>query len=616
MALKRKADCVLLPSPSTMKQRLATLSTTKANKFSPKLPNTRRPDNHLRAYCIGQWGPPPQQWHSHQVYYQPSNPFFKVATATDFALDHLHLKCAELGTTGVAPLLKEFPHETLYKLTTLILVPSEVDVGAVALLVQGLVKTFFLATESGVFFRADCIVSVRPSGGTVKLCRRDNSSKRLLKLSFPHITLRLRANLVSFEKRLAAVLEPLLPGAAKRLITSDMLDDGLPPNTMAPWTRGSGGEVVSDPASAFRAVLCLGYDQSPDVERLATLRGSPHKQATCTTSLAFRDSPGCVVVEIRDTWGHEMVKDWARQEGVLSKRTEGSAATHSAMPVGDKFGYTMRLTGPTQQRDMYGLAGRMMALGFSVMLTERAKGAFAMFFDLELKTGEEVEWNELHEATANSAPATMCRLYEGQLTPGCIASASDTVTRADGSLAPAAMSLKSAGKRGLHLVFPNVIVDKSLALALREEVLEGLIRDLGEGPFVWNEALDASVYNGAGLRVLGGHKSKKVKGVAWLEPIRSPYAVCGVFSGLARDAEEAERLRRDPGLAMWQRNISRFDADPTPPPPGLLQERGPKKPKRRGAASKKVGRRILAFRHGSISQGISRSGALENLDAT
>jgi hypothetical protein len=520
------------------------------SKPTPRLTATaaaKRTDNALREYCISRWGPPPPRWHSHTVHYTPPNPLFHVLASTDFAMDHLHTKCIELAALGTEPLLKEHPHEQLFRLTTLLLVPKTADLRAIALRTQGLVRDFFVPREAGDPLRADYVVSTRPPEGAFKLSRRDDPSQLLMKINFPHISLSFRSTLVSFEKLLARALEPLLPCAAGRLITTDIFDSGgLTPNTMTPWTKER-ADVLRDPKSAFNAVACISDEGEDAVELLDMLRASATRQASTTTSLAFEDSPGCCPVHIGDTWVHELLRDWAKKAGVLLKYTEGSTATHSALQAGDKSGYTMRLTDPTQQQELYGMAGRLLSGGYAVMLTERAKGVFAMFLDMDLKTEEEVDWDELHEAATASAIATMGRVYGDASFADCVVSSSDTVTLPNGTLSRAADCPKSAGKRGLHLVFPNVLVDKSLALALRGQVVAHLVNDLQDRPFSWDDAVDISVYNGAGLRVLGAFKSKKAKNESWAHPVRSAYSIRAIYRDKARDREGGHEATCGPG---------------------------------------------------------------------
>jgi len=55
-------------------------------------------------------------------------------------------------------------------------------------------------------------------------------------------------------------------------------------------------------------------------------------------------------------------------------------------------------------------------------------------------------------------------------------------------------------KSGVHIHWPRLIVDRTMALNLRSK----LISALGEGP--WDTVIDAAVYGGSGLRMLWSHK--------------------------------------------------------------------------------------------------------------
>jgi len=60
--------------------------------------------------------------------------------------------------------------------------------------------------------------------------------------------------------------------------------------------------------------------------------------------------------------------------------------------------------------------------------------------------------------------------------------------------------VKEGIKTGVHIHWPDIIVDRSEALRLRTLI----ILALGEGP--WDTIIDASVYAGSGLRMLWSHK--------------------------------------------------------------------------------------------------------------
>ena len=59
-------------------------------------------------------------------------------------------------------------------------------------------------------------------------------------------------------------------------------------------------------------------------------------------------------------------------------------------------------------------------------------------------------------------------------------------------------------KSGVHIVWPDVLVTKTEALALRTRIL----LELPEDP-EWNQRIDSSVYGGSGLRMIWSHKKEK-----------------------------------------------------------------------------------------------------------
>ena len=56
-------------------------------------------------------------------------------------------------------------------------------------------------------------------------------------------------------------------------------------------------------------------------------------------------------------------------------------------------------------------------------------------------------------------------------------------------------------KSGVHIHWPETLVTRAEALAFRTR----LLLELGDDP-AWNERIDASVYGGSGLRMIGSHK--------------------------------------------------------------------------------------------------------------
>lgn len=71
---------------------------------------------------------------------------------------------------------------------------------------------------------------------------------------------------------------------------------------------------------------------------------------------------------------------------------------------------------------------------------------------------------------------------------------------------------EDAQKRGIHLVWPNLLVNKDIALVLavmlEEQLSLSMRRDQSIGENAWRDAIDASVYN-TGLRLIGCVKASR-----------------------------------------------------------------------------------------------------------
>ena len=63
-------------------------------------------------------------------------------------------------------------------------------------------------------------------------------------------------------------------------------------------------------------------------------------------------------------------------------------------------------------------------------------------------------------------------------------------------------------KSGVHLNWPDFVVDQESAIALRDHILVALSKAKGRGTD-WNEIIDASVYKGSGLRMPWSYKKAK-----------------------------------------------------------------------------------------------------------
>jgi hypothetical protein len=138
--------------------------------------------------------------------------------------------------------------------------------------------------------------------------------------------------------------------------------------------------------------------------------------------------------------------------------------------------------------------------------------------------------------------------------------ASTTVTLRDKRRVTVAEASGSAGKRGVHIVFPRILVDKERAMTIRRSLVAALSRSGSETGRDWAQILDESVYKtGSGLRKLWATKTVKDKGDIIARVVPSEHAVLGAFRGTTPDPKRTRVLRQDDATAMKKRDIWRPD---------------------------------------------------------
>ena len=120
-------------------------------------------------------------------------------------------------------------------------------------------------------------------------------------------------------------------------------------------------------------------------------------------------------------------------------------------------------------------------LGFKLYVVEQKTDRFKFFIDLDYKAKEKLSDEDLLQ---------LCSIIHDVVQKGpCLIARARHRPLGDGQI-----------KSGVHIHWPNCIVDRTQALNLRSK----LITHLGEGP--WDKIIDAAVYGGSGLRMLWSHK--------------------------------------------------------------------------------------------------------------
>lgn len=140
-------------------------------------------------------------------------------------------------------------------------------------------------------------------------------------------------------------------------------------------------------------------------------------------------------------------------------------------------------------------------------------------------------------------------------------------------------------KSGLHIHWPDLVVDKNQALAFRTRILLGL----GSGAH-WDQTIDQSVYGGSGLRCLWSHK----------KPEGRPYIPW-------RSIPSGERLDATPRLETLKMFAVRTTGGTAPPPrtrsPGVLNESGSLERFIRQNMDGQAGARVKAVRRTKRGEG-------------
>lgn len=261
------------------------------------------------------------------------------------------------------------------------------------------------------------------------------------------------------------------------------------------------------------------------------------------------------------------IRSWARQEGILFQKPP----THSAFPIGKQAGFSFRVESKAQNKRLGDIIAN--SLGRPFALTERAQGSFAFFLDVDLRSSDP-EWVADWERSTESAT----RLILEALAPAfpharSLATASTTVTLNDKRRVPVEEAQGLPGKRGIHIVFPRLVVDKESAMTLRRFLVDTLSKNASSTArgCDWAQVLDESVYKTAsGLRKLWSTKTVRDKGSGVARIVPSEHAMLGVFRGPHLDPERTRCLSQDRARAMAKRDIWRSDLTPLVELPAIL----------------------------------------------
>lgn len=449
----------------------------------------------LRDSATARWGTT-SDYATHRVYETQSQRVpFRLLLRTDFALFDFFSACF---SRDPSPFVKEVPDSDSFKLTILFRRSSGADLLDWVRKVQEHARSGFFAGR-GLNWR--CILSTVETGPEI-----------LGRVVFPDIVLQSLAALTSFQ---TVLMDPNV-----ELMSQGVLRNGIVPNGMFHWqdrqgVRDAKQEIV------FEARLCLRSDGEVDGDWLARLREGKAVEAVETSVVCIPTSEDIKYVLPRPTHGHRLIREWASKSGVLNKK--GAVATNSAMRIGDCYGFTLCLSSLEEQMELYKKLHAILSQDCHFAMTERAVGVYAYFLDLDVKIDSPVEdWEKCTAAFVRAALETVCELYDGTV-PQTIVSTSDTVALSTGERVPTSRAEGLGGKRGVHLVFGNILVDKQTAMALRKAVVTRLERcsELREYPVDLEKVVDESVYkSSSGLRILGAVKTaKKAVGACHSTPI-------------------------------------------------------------------------------------------------
>ena len=155
-------------------------------------------------------------------------------------------------------------------------------------------------------------------------------------------------------------------------------------------------------------------------------------------------------------------------------RVPNGPSTHVLMDGGILF------VPPEETMDFYRECISLINSGTKLYIVEQKTDNFKFFVDLDYKAQEKLKDEDLLQ---------FCSIIHEAVGVGrCL------IARAK------PRPVKEGIKSGVHIHWPDLVVNRIQALNLRTKI----ITSLGDGP--WDTIVDASVYGGSGLRMLWSHK--------------------------------------------------------------------------------------------------------------
>lgn len=132
-------------------------------------------------------------------------------------------------------------------------------------------------------------------------------------------------------------------------------------------------------------------------------------------------------------------------------------------------------------REFYEKYVELVSSGIKLYVVEQKTEFFKFFIDFDYKAPEKLDDDDLLQ---------FCTIIHSVVQKGrCIIARARVRPVGEGLL-----------KSGVHIHWPDLVVNRTEALNLRTKI----IASLGTGP--WDTVIDASVYSGSGLRMLWSHK--------------------------------------------------------------------------------------------------------------
>lgn len=186
-------------------------------------------------------------------------------------------------------------------------------------------------------------------------------------------------------------------------------------------------------------------------------------------------------------------KRWTRESGYLLPRAAAVAPSHLLLNGG-----RLQVRGEDNRFFLLKYA-KSLDKGDRPYVVELRTPVFKLMFDLDIKTPTPLSLDQ-QTALCRHIQTDVRRVFSGTSTGVMCTSPSKDV----GGL----------HKTGIHLVFPQVLVNSSVAMAFRAFLLQTCkvaFPQLGQ----WEDILDPAVYTSAGLRMIG---SKKVDGPTFYQP--------------------------------------------------------------------------------------------------